>query len=161
MQILSPILLPFHFVDRVLWNIKKCLVLTKSRLFFLRLCFLVSHITNHWLINPKSQRLSPFSSKNFYSFLCLTFRSLTYSFVVNFCIWCEVKIQFFFVSGNTFVPALFCWRDYSFAHWIVLEPQLISFKTNFVSSCISRNMIRVLSIESGYLGVEWDFLVLR
>lgn len=56
---------------------------------------LVSYLRNYIFLNPRLWRFTPVLSSKSFIFLAFAFRSLI-TFELNFCIWCEIGIQFHF-----------------------------------------------------------------
>lgn len=97
----------FHFLDSVLWSIKR-FNLMNPRILFSFVPYAFGVISKKPLLNLRSQRFTlKFSSKNFIV-LVLMFRPMIYW--VNFYIWSEEGLCLHFSACG--YPVV-CWKDFS------------------------------------------------
>lgn len=73
--------------------------------------------------------------------LCFLLRVLICSFYikifdelwVNFCIWCGIRVKFYFLACEYHFPSTTCWKDCFSPSWMILAPLL---KTIWPEMCI-------------------------
>ena len=98
-------------------------MITKLSIFSLLVFFCL--VSKKALPKLTSWRFTPVISSKSFIVLALTFSSLIH-FLVNFCLWCELRVQrCSFPCGCSVVPTLLLKRLYPFPYWMVFAPLLI------------------------------------